>query len=213
MESCIESDKRALHKKECGASLSLGLDAMPKFYKEGKKFHSPHFLLSLSSFLFSTKKAFLHHYTTPNMILTTTTTATTTNDSTLGATSTVTTSRREDKSALWDDHETSKESCMAPLSLPFKRRLEMGSIVMWHCSSFYLMAFFFYNWTRPFLLPLAVIYLIYMVLDRSPERGGRPFPWIRRWSLWKHMAEYFPIQIIKVVTSLFFSLHFVRLTN
>lgn len=160
---------------------------------------SSFFLLSYSQHI----KAFLHHSTTSTMISVSTTT---TCDSAHSVTSNVATSRRGKNGALRGDHETTTESCMASLSLPFKRRLEMASVIIWHCSSFYLMAFFFYNWTRPFLLPLAVLYLIYMVMDRSPERGGRPISWIREWSLWKHMADYFPIQIIKVVKSPFFSL-------
>ncbi|KAI8332028.1 diacylglycerol acyltransferase [Chlamydoabsidia padenii] len=86
---------------------------------------------------------------------------------------------------------------MAPLSRPLKRRLEMVSVILWHCSSFFLFALFLYNWTRLYLLPLALVYLIHMVMDRSAERGGRPFQWVREWSLWKHMSDYFPINIIK----------------
>ncbi|ORZ23976.1 diacylglycerol acyltransferase type 2A [Absidia repens] len=85
----------------------------------------------------------------------------------------------------------------APLSIPWERRLQMGSVIVWLTSSFYLMGLFLWFWTRPFWFPLAILYLAYLLLDRAPVEGGRPFPWVREWSLWKHIVDFFPIQIIK----------------
>ncbi|XP_069776019.1 diacylglycerol O-acyltransferase 2-like isoform X2 [Narcine bancroftii] len=48
------------------------------------------------------------------------------------------------------------------------------------------------------LWPFAVLYLTWLIVDRNtPERGGRRSQWIRNWTLWKRMSNYFPVTLVK----------------
>ncbi|KAH9247866.1 hypothetical protein BSLG_008809 [Batrachochytrium salamandrivorans] len=51
----------------------------------------------------------------------------------------------------------------------------------------------------PMLLPFALAYLVYMMLDRSSVTGGRKVMWFRRLSLWKWLGDFFPVALIKTV--------------
>ncbi|MBN3312695.1 DGAT2 acyltransferase, partial [Atractosteus spatula] len=43
---------------------------------------------------------------------------------------------------------------------------------------------------------LSVLYFIWMVIDwDTPERGGRRSDWIRNWSVWKHIRDYYPVTL------------------
>nr|XP_015196008.1 PREDICTED: 2-acylglycerol O-acyltransferase 3 [Lepisosteus oculatus] len=45
---------------------------------------------------------------------------------------------------------------------------------------------------------LSVLYFIWMVIDwDTPERGGRRSDWIRNWSVWKHIRDYYPVTLVK----------------
>jgi 2-acylglycerol O-acyltransferase 2 len=85
----------------------------------------------------------------------------------------------------------------APLNVPLPRRLQTASIVLWLCLYPAGLALFFYIITNPQLLPFALAYLIYMILDPAPEMGGRKQMWLRRLSLWTFMRDYFPIRLVK----------------
>lgn len=55
--------------------------------------------------------------------------------------------------------------------------------------------------------PILVPYLIWIFfIDQAPETGGRRLPWVRRLSIWRYFAEYFPISMIKVRSSTSFPL-------
>ncbi|XP_006908582.1 acyl-CoA wax alcohol acyltransferase 1 [Pteropus alecto] len=48
------------------------------------------------------------------------------------------------------------------------------------------------------LWPLPALYFVWYFLDwKTPERGGRRSAWVRNWSVWTHMRDYFPITILK----------------
>ncbi|XP_030837553.1 2-acylglycerol O-acyltransferase 2-A [Strongylocentrotus purpuratus] len=91
---------------------------------------------------------------------------------------------------------------LAPLRIPLHRRLETLAVFQWWLCfmfqgllsilvSFYLLFFTSYYW-----IPLLLIAWIYY--DRhTPLRGGRPSNWMRRWRVWVHMRNYFPINLIK----------------
>ncbi|XP_030837558.1 2-acylglycerol O-acyltransferase 2-A [Strongylocentrotus purpuratus] len=91
---------------------------------------------------------------------------------------------------------------LAPLRIPLHRRLETFAVFQWwFCFMFqgllsilvsaYILFFTSYYWI--ILLLIAWIYY-----DRhTPVRGGRPSNWIRRWRIWVHMRNYFPINLIK----------------
>ncbi|CAO3598766.1 unnamed protein product [Absidia cylindrospora] len=88
-------------------------------------------------------------------------------------------------------------SVIAPLYIPLQRRIQMLSIVIWLSAALSLTALFLVFWTQPFWFPLALMYMAYICLDPAPVQGGRRLQSVREWSLWKNIADYFPIQIIK----------------
>ncbi|XP_041482471.1 2-acylglycerol O-acyltransferase 2-A-like [Lytechinus variegatus] len=91
---------------------------------------------------------------------------------------------------------------LAPLRIPFHRRLETFAVLQWwFCFMFlgilstvislYLLLFTSYYW-------LVLLLAGWIFYDRhTPCRGGRRSDWIRRWRLWVHMRNYFPINLIK----------------
>lgn len=91
---------------------------------------------------------------------------------------------------------------LAPLKIPLHRRLETFAVLQWwFCFMFLgaisiifsLYVFFFtrYYW-------LTVLLLAWIYYDRlTPLRGGRRSNWVRRWKLWVHMRNYFPVNLIK----------------
>lgn len=85
----------------------------------------------------------------------------------------------------------------APLNVPFPRRLQTASIVLWIllmplCVALFLVALS-YRW----LLPFVLAYLIFMYIDHSHEMGGRKIGWFRRFPLWNGMRDFFPISLVK----------------
>ncbi|XP_064409146.1 diacylglycerol O-acyltransferase 2-like, partial [Latimeria chalumnae] len=50
--------------------------------------------------------------------------------------------------------------------------------------------------TSLWLLP--VLYAAWLIFDwNTPEQGGRRLDWVRRWTVWKHARDYYPVRIIK----------------
>uniref|UniRef100_A0A5F9DRI2 Acyltransferase n=1 Tax=Oryctolagus cuniculus TaxID=9986 RepID=A0A5F9DRI2_RABIT len=48
------------------------------------------------------------------------------------------------------------------------------------------------------LWPLSVLYLMWIYLDRdTPSQEGRQIMWTKRWRIWKHQRDYFPIKLVK----------------
>ncbi|XP_068572380.1 2-acylglycerol O-acyltransferase 3b [Cebidichthys violaceus] len=48
------------------------------------------------------------------------------------------------------------------------------------------------------LWPLPTLYLIWQVMDwQTPERGGRKNTFVRRWRVWEHLRDFFPIKLVK----------------
>ncbi|XP_043933106.1 2-acylglycerol O-acyltransferase 3 isoform X2 [Protopterus annectens] len=47
---------------------------------------------------------------------------------------------------------------------------------------------------------IPVVYGTWLFFDwNTPEQGGRRFDWVRRWAVWKHHRDYFPIKMVKTV--------------
>ncbi|XP_006859886.1 PREDICTED: 2-acylglycerol O-acyltransferase 3 [Chrysochloris asiatica] len=45
---------------------------------------------------------------------------------------------------------------------------------------------------------LSVLYFVWLYLDwDTPNQGGRRSEWIRNWTVWKHLRDYFPIKLVK----------------
>ncbi|KAI6185168.1 Acyltransferase [Aphelenchoides fujianensis] len=47
---------------------------------------------------------------------------------------------------------------------------------------------------------LMLPYTIWYIYDfNTPVQGSRHLPWAREWSLWRHLAEYYPVGLVKTV--------------
>ncbi|XP_040117891.1 2-acylglycerol O-acyltransferase 3-like [Oryx dammah] len=45
---------------------------------------------------------------------------------------------------------------------------------------------------------LSVLYLVWLFLDwDTPQQGGRRYQWLKNWTAWKHLSDYFPIKLVK----------------
>jgi 2-acylglycerol O-acyltransferase 2 len=49
----------------------------------------------------------------------------------------------------------------------------------------------------PPIWPILIPYIIYIQFDKSPERGGYPVRWVRKLTIWKYYAQYYPCSIVK----------------
>lgn len=48
------------------------------------------------------------------------------------------------------------------------------------------------------LWPLSALYFMWLVMDwRTPEKGGRRTKFVRRWRVWEHFRDFFPIKLKK----------------
>ncbi|XP_004688316.1 PREDICTED: 2-acylglycerol O-acyltransferase 3 [Condylura cristata] len=48
------------------------------------------------------------------------------------------------------------------------------------------------------LWSFSVLYLTWLFLDwDTPNQGGRSFQWVKRWTIWKHLRDYYPIKLVK----------------
>eukprot|EP00842_Homolaphlyctis_polyrhiza_P006811 jgi/Hompol1/719/HPOL_005425-RA len=73
---------------------------------------------------------------------------------------------------------TLKNIKFAPLDVPMPRRRQTGKTA---------------------LLPFALAYMLFIVLDPAAEAGGRKSMMFRSLPFWKWFAEFFPIQLVKTV--------------
>ncbi|XP_044524859.1 2-acylglycerol O-acyltransferase 2 [Gracilinanus agilis] len=91
----------------------------------------------------------------------------------------------------------------APLSVPLERRLQTLATVQWVfsflslgiiCIVIFVGLFFTRFWF------LSMLYSAWWYLDRdTPRKGGRQIQAMKRWRVWKYLADYFPVSLIKTV--------------
>ncbi len=89
----------------------------------------------------------------------------------------------------------------APLWIPLNRRLQTFAVYQWTLSFLFLglacLSFMIYLTFTPWY-PIPLLYAVWYVYDfRTPERGGRRWDWVRRWTIWKHYRDYFPVRLVK----------------
>jgi 2-acylglycerol O-acyltransferase 2 len=85
----------------------------------------------------------------------------------------------------------------APLNVPLHRRRQTAALLLWVALLPLCLFIFFYLSTYPSWWPFLLIYLIYLYYDVAPEHGGRKIDWVRRWRIFRWLADYFPITIKK----------------
>ncbi|KAG8429359.1 hypothetical protein GDO86_018923 [Hymenochirus boettgeri] len=81
-----------------------------------------------------------------------------------------------------------------------KKHIQSLSVFQW-VLTFLLMGIFFTTlliymmFTSFWIVPM--VYFTWLLFDwNTPERGGRRTEWVRRWTLWIHFRDYFPIKLL-----------------
>ncbi|XP_032966296.1 2-acylglycerol O-acyltransferase 2-B-like [Rhinolophus ferrumequinum] len=82
-----------------------------------------------------------------------------------------------------------------------RRCLQVFAVLQWVfsflglaqvCLAALLLAFLSRAWI------LVLLYLVWLYGDRdTPQAGGRRLDWVRRWAIWRHFRDYFPMSLIK----------------
>ncbi|KAF0451685.1 diacylglycerol acyltransferase [Gigaspora margarita] len=88
---------------------------------------------------------------------------------------------------------------LAPLNVPFERRIQTAATALWLVSLPLTILIFFISCTIIFLWPLIIPYLLFILFDIAPENGGRRYEFARRAKFWKWYSDYFPAKLIKQV--------------
>lgn len=91
----------------------------------------------------------------------------------------------------------------APLNVPWERRMQTFAVLFWLLTFFFMgviaigiLAYIFF-YTKYYYL--TALYLAWLWYDRDiSEKGGRRVQWVRKWKLWKHYCNYFPIKLKKL---------------
>uniref|UniRef100_A0A3Q3SBK1 Acyltransferase n=1 Tax=Mastacembelus armatus TaxID=205130 RepID=A0A3Q3SBK1_9TELE len=83
----------------------------------------------------------------------------------------------------------------------WKEFLEAVSVLQWVLSFIFLglacyILMVYLMFTS--LWPLSTLYFIWLVMDwQTPERGGRKTIFVRKWRVWKHFRDFFPVKLVK----------------
>lgn len=83
----------------------------------------------------------------------------------------------------------------------WKEFLEAISVVQWVLSflflgvaSIILMVYLMFT----SLWPLSALSFVWLVMDwQTPERGGRRTTFVRKWRVWEHLRDFFPVKLVK----------------
>ena len=87
----------------------------------------------------------------------------------------------------------------APISVPWPRRMQTLSIITWILLTPGLVGIFFLLASHQYMFYAALGYLIFVYLDPAPSMCGRKSMWVRKWTFWKLVRDFFPIKIQKTV--------------
>jgi 2-acylglycerol O-acyltransferase 2 len=82
----------------------------------------------------------------------------------------------------------------APLSIPIARRRQTFAVLLW--IFLYPLMLLFFALIVYYQPLLAMLYLVYVVLDPAAETGGRPNSFVRNWIVWHWLRDYFPVQVV-----------------
>ncbi|NWR99545.1 DGAT2 acyltransferase, partial [Motacilla alba] len=93
------------------------------------------------------------------------------------------------------------------LAVPWPSQRDIGSalqllaVLQWVLSFLLLgivslLLLIYLLFTSLWLIP--VLYLAWIIFDwDTPEKGGRRLSCLRRWTVWKHFRDYFPVKLVK----------------
>nr|XP_021393402.1 diacylglycerol O-acyltransferase 2 isoform X1 [Lonchura striata domestica] len=93
------------------------------------------------------------------------------------------------------------------LAVPWPSQRDIGSalqllaVLQWVLSflllgTVSLLLLIYLLFTSLWLIP--VLYLAWIIFDwDTPEKGGRRLSCLRRWTVWKHFRDYFPVKLVK----------------
>ncbi|GAA5899225.1 diacylglycerol O-acyltransferase [Sporobolomyces salmoneus] len=105
--------------------------------------------------------------------------------------------RNKDGTIAYEQSDHSKIK-FAPFVVPRHRRLQMFAVFLWSTLLPISLGFFFFLCSFTKLWPAIILYLTWsLLIDQAPIRGGRTRMWLRKASIWKYFANYFPISLIK----------------
>lgn len=84
----------------------------------------------------------------------------------------------------------------APLHVPMERRLQTLSVLFYYTMTLQSIALVSLT-VRLGCWPLLVAYVAFIAYDRGHENGGRPREWFKRLAVWRGVAAYFPMQMVR----------------
>ncbi|KAF1378709.1 hypothetical protein PFLUV_G00193340 [Perca fluviatilis] len=99
------------------------------------------------------------------------------------------------------DTNSNKVEGMTKQKTQWKKFLEAVSTLQWVLSFLFLglscsILMVYLMFTS--LWPLSTLYFIWLVMDwQTPERGGRRTTFVRKWRVWEHLRDFFPIKLVK----------------
>ncbi|KAJ7420884.1 Diacylglycerol O-acyltransferase 2 [Pitangus sulphuratus] len=88
-----------------------------------------------------------------------------------------------------------------PSQRDVRSALQLLAVLQWVLSflllgTVSLVVLIYLLFTSFWLIP--ALYLAWIIFDwNTPERGGRSLPCLRRWTVWKHFRDYFPVKLVK----------------
>ncbi|NXT64740.1 DGAT2 acyltransferase, partial [Chaetops frenatus] len=88
-----------------------------------------------------------------------------------------------------------------PSQRDVRAALQLLAVLQWVLSflllgTVSLLLLIYLLFTSLWLIP--VFYLAWIIFDwDTPEKGGRRLPCLRRWTVWKHFRDYFPVKLVK----------------
>ncbi|GAB6022497.1 Diacylglycerol O-acyltransferase 2 [Chamberlinius hualienensis] len=88
-----------------------------------------------------------------------------------------------------------------PLRNAIRSSFQKWAIMQWTfmmlCGALSGLVFSYYLLLTPFFYVM-IAYFLWIFYDRNTcKRGGRRSDWVRNWSLWRYVRDYFPITLIK----------------
>ncbi|XP_031338064.1 2-acylglycerol O-acyltransferase 2-A-like isoform X2 [Photinus pyralis] len=92
----------------------------------------------------------------------------------------------------------------APINIPFRRRIQTLSAAAWFITMAFggfiglFLAVYMILQTRLWLVTIAYLIWAWGMDRHTCKKGGRRVEWVRSWTWWKYLKEYFPLNLERV---------------